>query len=200
MTPSQNKDLAPWSPIVAVLCVAPKSIYRSITGVECYDRNRDVRTFLGGMPVVAHPPCRSWSAYCAHQAKPVPGEKELGPLCVSWLQKCGGVLEHPAHSRLFDACSLPKPGETQGRLWTVEVLQAWWGDTRTKTTWLCFSGIPRRSVQFPIRLHDPAGDRRRWQVMSHTQRSASNPALAEWLVGVARSCWANGALCDAGGK
>jgi hypothetical protein len=182
---------APCSPIVAVLCVAAKSIYRSLPGVECYDLNRDVRTFAGGMPIVAHPPCRSWSAYCAHQAKPEPGEKELGPLCVEWLRKCGGVLEHPAHSRLFDACQLPKPCETQDGLWTAEVLQSWWGDTRTKTTWLCFSRIRRRSVHFPIRLHDPRGDRRRWQVMSRTQRSATHPALAEWLVGVARACWAN---------
>ena len=193
---SERDAIAPFSPsncspIVAVLCVAPKSIYRSMPSVECYDRNRDVRTFTGGMPVAAHPPCRSWSAYCAHQAKPLPGEKELGSLCVEWLRKCGGVLEHPAHSRLFDACQLPKPGNAKDGLWTAEVLQSWWGDTRTKATWLCFSGIPRRSVRFPIRLHDPQGDRRRWQVMSHTQRSATPPELATWLVGVARACWAN---------
>jgi hypothetical protein len=171
---------------VAVLCVAPKSIYRTLPNVECYDITRDVRTFTGGMPVVAHPPCRSWSAYCAHQAKPLPGEKELGPLCVEWLRKCGGVLEHPAHSRLFDACKLPKPGWARGDLWSVEVLQAWWGDSRTKKTWLCFAGISPNDVQLPLRLHDPSGDRRRWQVMSHTQRSATNPNMAVWLVETAR--------------
>lgn len=182
---------------VAVLCVSPKSIYHSLPGVECYDIKRDVRTFDGGMPVVAHPPCRSWSAYCAHQAKPLPGEKELGPMCVEWLRKCGGVLEHPAHSRLFDACNLPKPGPGNGRwhrrgdLWSMSVDQSWWGDTRTKRTWLCVHGVTPHDIEFPIRLHDPRGDRRRWQVMSHTQRSATHPALAEWLVGVARACWAN---------
>lgn len=41
---------------VAVLCVAPKSVYHSLKDVECYDINRDVRTFEGGMPVVGHPP------------------------------------------------------------------------------------------------------------------------------------------------
>lgn len=173
--------------IVAVLCVARKSPYRSIPNVECYDIAKDVRTFTGGMPVVAHPPCRAWSAYCAHQAKPLPGEKELGPICVEWLRKCGGILEHPAHSRLFDECKLPKPGwATRGYLWSAEVSQAWWGDTRTKMTWLCFSGISPTDVQFPLRLHDSCGDRRRWQVMSRNQRSASHPELAEWLVETAR--------------
>lgn len=171
---------------VAVLCVAPKSIYHTLAAVEVYDPRRDVRTFDGGMPVVAHPPCRSWSAYCAHQAKPLPGEKALGPLCVEWLRKCGGVLEHPAHSRLFAHCGLPQPGQSIGDLWTAEVLQAWWGDTRTKTTWLCFSRIAPQAVHFPFALHSPSGDRRRWQVMSKTKRSATNPAMASWLVDTAR--------------
>lgn len=172
---------------VAVLCVAARSIYHSLTGVECYDVKRDVRTFAGGMPVLAHPPCRSWSAYCAHQSKPTPGEKELGPLCVDWLRKCGGVLEHPAHSRLWDACGLPKPGWTHRRdLWTAEVLQAWWGDSRTKTTWLCFFGVHPNSVKWPLKLHDPHGDRRRWQLLNSTSRSATHPAMAEWLVQTAR--------------
>jgi len=66
------------------------------------------------------------------------------------------------------------------------VVQAWWGDTRTKTTWLCFSRIAPNAVHFPFALHSPAGDRRRWQVMSHTQRSATHPAMAAWLVNTAR--------------
>ena len=182
------------SPVVAVLCVAPKSVYHSMPGVECYDLNRDVRTFAGGMPVVAHPPCRAWSAYCAHQAKPLPEEKELGPLCVEWLRKCGGVLENPAHSRLFDACNLPKPGPGNGQwhrrgdLWSMTVDQTWWGDARRKTTWLCFHGVTPHEILVPIRLHDPHGDRRRWQVMSHTQRSATHPNMAAWLVQTARLC------------
>ena len=172
-----------------MLCVGTSSVYRSLPNVECYDLKRDVRTFCGGLPIVAHPPCRSWSAYCAHQAKPVPGEKELGPLCVEWLRKCGGVLEHPAHSRLFSACGLPKPGRPTGNLWTIEVFQAWWGDSRTKKTWLCFSGIAPDEVTFPLRLHDPSGDRRRWQLMNSTSRSATCLEMARWLVELARRCW-----------
>ena len=174
---------------VAALCVAVGSVYHSIPGVECYDKRRDVRSFGGGMPVVAHPVCAPWSAYCAHQWKPVEGIRELGPLCVEWLRKCGGVLEHPAHSRLFDHCGLPRPGTQKGDLWTVEVSQASWGYPMLKKTWLCFSGIPRELVSFPFREHDPRsgeGDRRRQQRMSKNQRAATHPAFAEWLVAQAR--------------
>lgn len=169
---------------VAVLCVARNSIYKQFSGVDCYDIDRDVRTFTGNVPV-AHPPCRAWSAYCAHQAKPEPGEKELGPLCVEWLKVCGGVLEHPAHSRLWDYCNLPKPGAAaKNGLWAIAVKQAWWGDNRTKSTWLLFSGV--NSVSVPMRPHDPDGDRRRWQVLSKNQRAATVPAFAKWLLDTAR--------------
>ena len=174
-------------PTVAVLCVSRNSVYKSLENVVCYDAECDVRTFAGGMPIVAHPPCRSWSAFCAHQAKPFPGEKALGPVCVSWLQECGGVLEHPAHSKLFDACQLPMPGETRDGMWTIEVLQSLWGHEGTaKKTWLCFCGIERRQIRLPLTLRSPGGDKRLWQTMPRKLRSATCQAMAEWLVDVAR--------------
>lgn len=182
-------DQAEHQPTVAALCVAARSIYTTIPGVECYDRKRDVHSFTGGMPVVAHPVCAPWSAFCAHQWKPVAGIKELGPHCVDWLKKCGGVLEHPAHSRLFDYCKLPRPGEVKGDLWTIEVSQAWWGFTMLKRTWLCFSNIDRDSVAVPFIPHNSRsgeGDRRRQQRMSKNQRAATPPAMAIWLVQQAR--------------
>lgn len=172
---------------VAVLCAARNSTYKQMDNVEVYDIERDVRTFQGGMPIVGHPPCRSWSAFCRHQAKPSPGEKELAPFVVEHLRKCGGVMEHPAHSTLWDALKLPKPGERQrDGLWTLWVKQCWWGDVRTKNTWLLFSGIDVWTVATPFQLHEPKGDRRRWQVMSKHQRSATVPAFAQWLIDTAR--------------
>lgn len=167
---------------VAVLCAAKNSVYKSFE-VDVYDIERDCRTFDYSKPIVAHPPCRSWSAYCRHQAKPLPGEKELGPFCVEALKQCGGVLEHPAHSLLFDACNVPKPGNRErDGLWSMWVQQSWWGDTRTKNTWLLFSGIDKRDIELPFALHDPDGDRRRWQLMSKHQRSATSIEFATWLI------------------
>ena len=174
---------------VATLCVAPNSVYKTMAGVDAYDMARDVRTFGGGMPVVARPPCRAWSAYTAHQAKPLPGEKELGLLCAEWLRAEGGVLEHPAHSRLFSAAGLPMPGKRIGDLFTVPVLQAWWGYTMRKETWLCFSRLDILALEFPYCEHDSSaglGDRRRQQLMSKHQRAATVEGMAHWLVAAAR--------------
>jgi len=173
--------------MVAVLCVARNSIYKSLE-VDCYDIDRDARSFVGSSPVVAHPPCRAWSAFCGHQAKPLPGEKELGPMCVELLRSNGGILEHPAYSRLWDHCKLPKPGEPAiDGLRAVAVNQAWWGDRRSKRTWLLFAHIDPLSIEIPFRLHDPRGDRRRWNTMSKNTRAATPKEMAEWLIRTAQT-------------
>lgn len=163
-----------------------------MANVDAWDVMRDARRWPGGRPIVAHPPCRAWSAFTSHQAKPEPGERELGMQCAEWLRRWGGVLEQPAHSRLFDAAGLPRPGQRRGDLFTVEVWQAWWGYTMRKATWLCVSGVDMRTVEYPWRYHqsrDGQGDRRRQQLMSHDQRAETCPALAEWLVALTRrSC------------
>jgi hypothetical protein len=173
---------------IAVLCAAKNSIYKKIEGVEVYDEARDARTFKGGMPIVAHPPCRAWSAYCSHQAKPEPGERALGPWCVSQLKRYGGVLEHPAYSRLWDELGLPRPGERPiNGLWSMKVKQSWWGDKRSKNTWLLFAGLELSDLpEIPFRLHDPSMDREQWNKMSKKQRAATPEAFARWLVEVAR--------------
>ena len=178
---------------IAALCVSRNSIWKGMGGVEAYDVDRDARTFPGGMPIVAHPPCRAWSAHTAHQAKPMPGEKDLGPWCAEMLRKCGGVLEHPAHSRLFEAARLPAPGyATRGELWTMEVWQAWWGYPMRKATWLCFCGISPDRIELPFRLHPNGCDRRREQLMSKNQRAATTDEFARWLAQVARMVDPNG--------
>lgn len=169
---------------VAVLCAAQRSIYHEIDGLDVYTVDRDARSFPGGSPVVCHPPCRAWSAMVAHQAKPAEGEKELAPFCVEVLRENGGVLEHPAYSRLWDALGLPMPGCSAGELWCERVNQSWWGDGRPKKTWLLFSGVTRSQVEFPFRLLN-RGDKR-WDNLSKRKRAATPESMARWLVDVAR--------------
>jgi len=174
---------------VAILCAASRSIYKSLPDVEVYDARRDARTFGGGMPIVAHPPCRSWSVKTKHQAKPEPGEKELGLFCCEKLKECGGVLEQPTFSELFEAGGLPQPGRPlDGDLWTIEVWQAWWGYPMKKTTWLAFCGIDPSQIEVPLRLHnrEGSGQRRPYKRLSRNQRSATTREFAEWLVSAAR--------------
>lgn len=178
---------------VAILCASKKSVYKTIPGCDVYDIDRDARTFPGGMPVVAHPPCRLWSAFCAHQAKSEnPSEERLlGRWCVNQVALNGGVVEQPAHSRLWEAMSLPKPGwatDVHKSGFSMELLQFWFGDSREKNTWLWFSKIlPSDLPETPFRLKPEGGDRRIWQLMSSkNQRERTPIAFAEWLVACAR--------------
>lgn len=180
---SLHADVLP----IAVLCVQRNSIYHGMDGVTAYDQERDARTFPGGIPIVAHPPCRSWSAFCAHQAKPAAGEKELGLWCVDQVNQWGGILEQPAHSRLWDAAKLPKPGWTHtADSWSMEVCQVWWGYPQLKRTWLYFSKISPLDVRTPLQLHGRGRDKRTWQLMSKNTRSKTFLPFAVWLVETAR--------------
>jgi hypothetical protein len=171
---------------VAALCVSRRSVYKSIYGVEAFDVIRDARTFAGGMPIVAHPPCRAWSATCAHQSKATPEEKALTPWAVDQLRQWGGVLEHPAGSRLWAELDLPKPGEPErGGLWALALDQFWFGDTRPKKTWLLFAGVSKGEIEYPLRLR-VTGEVNAWDKLSKTRRAATSPAMAFWLVDIAR--------------
>lgn len=122
---------------ISVLCCSITSVYKEIYGLDFYDINRCYSSFGGVNPVVCHPPCRSWSRFLSHQAKPLPGEKLIGPNCVDLLKTNGGVLEHPAHSNLFDYCGLPEPFDfTHREFFTVAVNQSWFGYPSKKPTWL----------------------------------------------------------------
>jgi hypothetical protein len=177
---------------IAALCVSGRSIYKHLPGVEAYDRDRDARTFPGGTPVVAHPPCRLWSKFLATQAKsPDPrAEKELGLWCVEQVLKHGGVLEHPAHSRLFEAANLPVPNSPDATpfCYTLYVEQSWFGYNSRKPTWVLVCGVPKRQlVPVPFSLAKPGA----CQIpgLSSAVRSRSMAPFAEWLCQIARLTW-----------
>lgn len=176
--------------LVAALCVGKNSPYHSMPNIDCYDRSRNAYSFPGGCPIIAHPPCRGWSAFLAHQAKCEPGELELGLYCCSLLRLHGGILEQPAHSRLMAAGGLPPPGDPyDGRVVTIRVNQAWWGTPVRKATWLAIAGQPATSLDFPFALLPP-GDKARWRKTAGSTgaRAGTTPAFAEWLAALARRC------------
>lgn len=177
---------------VAALCVSGRSIYNHLPGVVAYDSRRDARTFSGGMPVVAHPPCRLWSRNLSHQAKAEnpEAEKNLGRWYVEQVLRCGGVLEHPAHSKLFEDCNLPLPNCRTGDpfLFTLYVEQCWFGYATPKPTWVLVSGVPLHQVEaMPFSLgacrHDAMSG------LSQSARARSVQPFAQWLCQTARSSW-----------
>ncbi len=125
---------------VDALYVDPKGPYPALLGADrCWDEARDARTYDGPGPVVANPPCGPWGRL-THLYKGA--EHECAPHAVQIVRKYGGVLEHPADSRLWTATGLPKPGadiDAYGG-WTVRVDQVLWGHACVKPTWLYVVG------------------------------------------------------------
>lgn len=181
---------------VAVLFARSDSIYKTMSGCSVFDLERDALTFSGDLPVVAHPPCRSWGRL-RHFANPRPGEKELALFAVDAVRSCGGVLEHPAGSLLWKVAGLPLPGERdEFGGFTLPIPQFWFGHRAFKNTWLYISGVsPVAIPAFPLVLGDAPcvletskkglGVR---PSISKQEREATPLEFANFLVNLAASC------------
>ena len=180
---------------VAALYVDAAGPYAGLAGVDCWPLKRDARRYAGPWPIVAHPPCGPWGSY-AHKSHEDP---ELALRAVEQVQRYGGVLEHPAKSRLWKSCDLPQPGATakrQGNAYTVEIRQVDFGHRASKPTWLYIVGggiLP----PMPLPVPDPAPPRPYksgrqprgvLETLSKRQRKLTPPRLADWLVRVAQTC------------
>lgn len=134
---------------VVALYIDRRGPYPSLV-VECFDEARDAKTYEGPWPVVAHPPCGPWGSLrglCTRQ------DKSAGPHGVEMVRTYGGVLEHPAHSRLFRACGMPFPWELPDQ-WggrTYDLNQVSWGHKCAKATWLYVVGVPPEVVSAGLR-------------------------------------------------
>jgi hypothetical protein len=169
---------------IAVLFARSDSIYKSFPATDVFDLVRDARTWRGGCPVVAHPPCRGWGRLASF-AKVQPGELDLGHFAVEQVRRCGGVLEHPHASRLWRAAGLPVPGERDAwGGWTLPVYQGHFGHRAPKATWLYVVGVaPVEIPGIPFDLVFPSG---RVELMGRSEREATPPAFAAWLLDLAR--------------
>lgn len=165
---------------VSVLYARRDSFYKVI-GVDVWDADRDARRFDGEFPVVAHPPSRAWGKL-AHFAKPLPGEKDMARHAVSVVRRNGGVLEHPAHSRLWDDMSLPRPGQTPDEFggYSVEIMQGSFGHRADKRTWLYLV-----RCEFPLLIPSAPNPQRSVEMMGRAERERTPPELARLLVAVA---------------
>lgn len=170
--------------LVAVLYAKARTAYHQIAGVDVWDEVRDARRYTGDRPVIAHPPCRAWGRY--HQkAKAAPHEKLLAFHALDLVQRNGGVLEHPACSKLWKEAGLPRPGEAPDGYggYTIAVNQVDWGHRAIKPTWLYIVGVPREAVPY---WHEGSGvPETTIERMWRGEREATPPRFAMWLVHLA---------------
>lgn len=209
--------------------------------LDCWDATRDARLYDGPHPIVAHPPCKHWGKLrhlanvrcdycqlsfperrlrpdgsCRHCGRSgwISSDKNCAPRAVEQVRRWGGVLEHPAGSKLWgwavlgaDVAPLPKPSPCgchydldQFGGYTIEVDQCEWGHACSKPTWLYLVGVPREALEappFPGRepTHDMMGSRGRNAKANRNGRKEASaeirrrtpPLFAEYLIRLARS-------------
>jgi hypothetical protein len=188
---------------VAALFVRADSVYKSMAGVDAWDKDRDGRLYEGAAPIVAHPPCRFWGAMrnCWNASPLDPAEKALGSLAISLVRINGGVVEHPAKSTLWDhECISPGEGTDRWGGYSIILDQYVFGHRAAKSTRLYIVGCPIQNLPpIPVRAGIPRhvvtnshgmrqGDKRWRPRVTNKEREATPPAFAKWLVEVARLC------------
>jgi hypothetical protein len=187
-------------PTISVLFVRSDSVYKTL-GIDCWDIERDAIQWPGGNPIIAHPPCRAWGKF-SWSANPRPGEKELAIKSIEWIRQWGGVLEHPAASRLWPELNLPMPGlydEYGG--FSICIDQFWFWHKAQKRTLLYICGccqgdlppIPMRfdAVTHCVNVNKKNKFGRRPGVkkeITRAEREQTPIELAKWLIAVAIQC------------
>lgn len=191
--------------MIAALFVERGGPYFAMPDVDPWGKDRDARAYAGPMPIVAHPPCGPYGRL-SHLYRG--DEHDCGPAAIAAAQRWGGVVEHPAHSRLWRALALPEPGEftdVHGGF-TIEVDQCAWGHVARKRSWLYVVGADRAATIASVRT---GGVPTHWisgfhghrcrrhgrtdccaappeiKICSPQQRRRTPPAFARWLVDLA---------------
>jgi hypothetical protein len=179
-------------PRIAALYVDPQGVYAGMPDVELWDEARDARKYAGPYPVVAHPPCKSWSLM-ANCRPEIPKGEDAGcfEAALAAVRRWGGVLEHPMYSRAWTRFGLiaPRPtGWTKSLFdegWVCAVDQAWNGHPANKRTWLYYVGPPPPDLQWGpapftgLTVRNDGGGGR-------DQRSKTPPAFRDVLHELAR--------------
>jgi hypothetical protein len=180
----------------AVLFVRADSVYKNLE-CDAWDAERNALAWPGGTPVVAHPPCRLWGRLFKQSTAPT-AERELALWAVDQVRRWGGVLEHPAKSKLWPAKGLPRPGQRDEFGFTLSVSQWWWGHKAEKNTWLYVCGCePFDAPEMPFKIgeatHCIAQSSRRQRLrfrpeVTKAEREHTPPAFAAWLLELAGRC------------
>jgi len=161
---------------IAALFVDPLGVYSRFCGVDLWGETRDARTYAGRDPVVAHPPCAPWCRLAGfRESKYGLKRGEDGgtfQAALDAVRRCGGILEHPAHSAAWKAHDLIPPGRGGWSVadfmggWACHVSQGNYGHPAKKSTWLY-----AHSVDLPSLNWKEASPGHRW----HTHLAAVDP-------------------------
>lgn len=139
---------------ISALFVQSDGVYANDKNIDAWPIERDARKYDGDNPVIAHPPCQLWGKMARVNYSRWGGEHNRpgndGGCFASALasvNRCGGVLEHPAMTYAWVEHGLKKPVRNQwiesGDGWVCEVWQSAYGHKANKATWLYYVGKQR---------------------------------------------------------
>ncbi len=205
---------------VTVLFCSKESIYKTLAE-DCYDKDRDAMKYTGNNPVVAHPPCQLWGKMANVNYARWGGEhnrpgNDVGcfRFALDAVNRCGGVLEHPADSYAWEAHGLLVPPlggwYRSGDGWVCEVWQSAYGHRANKRTWLyCASAeepkqpdLSRIRGTHQIGFHDQRGKAANKPTLSKREANATPLRFAVYLLEIAIGAakWHNEKLSDRASK
>lgn len=190
--------------IISALFVQDGGCYFNDQCIDPWPIQRDARMFCGDGPVIAHPPCQLWGKMAAVNYKRWGGDHNKpgndGGCFASALEsvnRCGGVLEHPAGTYAWSHFGLKKPvaGEwiESGNGWVCEVWQSAYGHRANKATWLYYVGKnkpfdldwSRPSGSHQIGFQDKRGKARNKPTLSKAEANATPAKFKDALISIA---------------
>lgn len=178
---------------ISVLFVRRNSTYFEYDDIEVYTARRNALTFDFQSSIIAHPPCRLWSKM-SHFSNADPLEKTLGIYAINAARIVGGIVEHPAGSRLFKYmdCGTPSRPDAYGG-YIISINQSWFGHPCQKRTYLYICGLPYSDIppitpNFSPHTHTVGSATSKTKLIQASQRirEYTPPALCEWLISTAR--------------
>lgn len=192
--------------MIAALFIQEDGCYFGIEGIDPWPVERDARRYNLDYPVVAHPPCQLWGALASVNYARWGGEHNKPgndngcfASALASVNRCGGVLEHPAKTREFKAYGLSKPVGTgwsrSGQGWVCEVWQSAYGHRANKATWLYYVGdIPPFELNWsrPVGSHqvgfqDQRGKQRNKPTLSKREANATPIEFRNVLISLAEN-------------
>ena len=143
---------------VVALFVEPDGVYPSLLE-DWYDASRDAFSYEGSTAAVCHPPCDGWGAYATMplRLRAGKGAGDYGEFKFSLdtVRRVGGLIEHPARSKAFQAFGLGIPRRSislsdDGIGYIAEFDQGMYGHRCPKPTWIYFvvSSVDRVKIDF----------------------------------------------------
>jgi hypothetical protein len=193
---------------IAALFVQTDGCYSNLPNVDPWDKERDARKYDGAYPIVAHPPCQLWTRFAHVNYKRWGGDhNRLGndggcfASALANVERCGGVLEHPAFSYAWEEYGLLKPkimgwNYINNRYYVCEVWQSAYGHLARKRTWLLYFGKnppadlrwERKEGLYQIGGCDQRGKAKNKPTISGKKASATPLAFRDALIALAMNC------------